>query len=718
MRDWWEPLVLSSKTHNANNMNKKFFPLFFLHAFFLSIFISLAHAEVPIQIKADTVEYSHERQKAVGTGHASVDYEGARLTADKITVYTATKQAVAENHVTLIQKGSVFTGDYGEYNFGTKVGNVSRMNADIPPNYYGKAQKVEKVSEDHYRLTNSYLTTCCGDDPLYKIQSSQVDIYPEEKVVVRNALLLVKGIPVLFLPYYEQYFLDYNHPPVQVLAGKNSEWGAFLLSRWRYNLGNSPAFQSKGNVLLDYRVKRGVGSGVENFYKGKQIGRGSFKYYYINDEKPPAGEIPERYRVQWREQAKLAPHTTLTTEWNKLSDPTIVKDFFFREEYERDVFPDNYISIITARPEYTLSILARERLDDFFTVVERNPEVRFDTHNRQLFDLPFYLREEGQFSNLKKEFADSSYDIDVTRFDSNHTLSYAGHLGHVSVVPRIGTRQTFYSRVVAGDDPTLRSTVDPGLDVSTKFYKVYDTYIDAFGLDYNRIRHIFTPTASYNFRPNPTVLRTEFDQFDSLDALDKQNFIRFNFENKLQTKQHSSRGANTLYTRDLARVIPFCDFNFDTNRMENVGVDTELHPYTWLGIGSHINYDTILREVDIESTDISFRGDKLGVSFGQSYVRGFSHQLSTSLGWRITPEWGLLIYERQELRQAVKGLQEFEGTLSRTFNCVIVDFTYNHRLQHGDTFFIVVRLKAFPNLPFKFTQSYNSPRTLSTTTKT
>ena len=50
----------------------------------------------PIQVHGDSVEYFQETQKAVGMGHVSIDYEDVKLTADKITVYMATKIGVAE----------------------------------------------------------------------------------------------------------------------------------------------------------------------------------------------------------------------------------------------------------------------------------------------------------------------------------------------------------------------------------------------------------------------------------------------------------------------------------------------------------------------------------------------------------------------------------------------------------------------------------------------
>lgn len=666
-----------------------------------------AQDEGSIQVHGDSVEYFHDQAKVVGTGHVRIDYEDTLLTADKVTVYMATKVAMAEGHVVLTQKGTVFKGERGEYNFQTKVGNVAHMDAEIPPSLYAKAKTIERVSPTHYRASDGYVTTCCGDSPFYRVQSQSLDIYPGQKVVIRNAVVYVKNIPIFFIPLYVQPLFNFDRFPVQIIPGKNPEWGAFILSKWRYSLKDAPDSSSKGNVLVDWRERRGFGYGVDNYYKGSKLGRGAIRTYYANDGEPPPEAHPGRYRGQWRHQAKLAEDTTLTTEINKLSDATIIKDFFFREEYERDVFPDNYVSIITARPEYSLSFLDRQRMDDFFTVVERSPEIRFDTHTRSFpSETPFYLRQEAQASSLKKVFANSKEELDVSRFDLNHTLSYAAHAGAFSVTPRVGTRQTYYSRLAQRDEGSaVRGTFDPGLDLSTRYYRVYDVSVHAWGLDYNQIRHVFSPSAGYNFRPNPTILRTQLQPFDQLDELDKQNFIRFNFENKFQTKQRGSK--NELTSREIARFLPFFDYDFDTQHLENAGLEAQLNPYPWLSLSSDSTYNTRSGKFDTANFDIGFsrRGVKLAV--GQRYVREESSQTTADIRWSPNSVWAFKVYERYEF--ADNHSKEFEATVSRAFSCIIVDFTYNHR--DGDTFYVVFRLKGYPNVSFDLSQSYNTPRT-------
>ena len=681
--------------------------------------LSSTDASAPIQVHGETVEYFQEDQKAVGTGHVLIDYEGARLEADKITVYMSTKKAVAEGNVTLTQKGSVFKGQHAEYDFAKKTGYVDKMDATLPAakinytdkagtttlqsDYYVKAQRIEKGSNGEYRAMDSYVTTCCGDSPFYKIQAHEIDIFPEDKVVLRNAVLFIKGLPVLFIPYYVQPLVDFDRLPVQLIPGKSHEWGAFLLSKWRYNLVNREDISVKGAVLLDYREKRGFGGGDETFYRGDKIGHGALRVFDTHDKNPPDNAEDNRFRVQWRHQSKIGADTTLTTEINKLSDDSIIKDFFYREEYERNTAPDNYVSIITAKPEYTFSILERHRIDDFVTSVDRDPELRFDTHNREFAGTPFYLRQEAQFTNLQQEYANTNNELNVSRFDLNHTLSYAGHVGSFSVTPRIGTRQTLYSRDIEGDDSRARSTLDPGVDVSTRFYKTYDVSINAWGLDYNQLRHIFQPTLSYNYRPTPTVRRTELQPFDDIDAIDKQNFFRFSFENNFQTKQHNPDGS--LYSREIARINPFVDYDIQTGRLDNAGIQAEIYPYSWMGFQSDANLNTRTGKFETANFDVYFTRGPWKVSVGQRYVIDESSQTTADVALKVQ-DWEFRVYDRFEFEDGKS--KEFEVTVSKYWNCVITDFTYNHR--EGDTFYIALRLKAFPTTPFRLQQSYNHPK--------
>ena len=101
------------------------------------------------------------------------------------------------------------------------------------------------------------------------------------------------------------------------------------------------------------------------------------------------------------------------------------------------------------------------------------------------------------------------------------------------------------------------------MDASVKFYKIYNVTSNFMGLDINGLRHIITPTASYNYAHQPTISKNNLNQFDEIDALTSQNGVLLGLENRLQTKRLDEEG--NMNSVDLAT------FQINTNyifRME------------------------------------------------------------------------------------------------------------------------------------------------------
>ncbi len=81
-------------------------------------------AKEPIVVNGDEVEYSTDNKEITAKGKVEIIYKGSKLTCQKLTVNTQTKEAVAEGLVVLDdQKGSI-EGSKMIYNFDTKRGTV------------------------------------------------------------------------------------------------------------------------------------------------------------------------------------------------------------------------------------------------------------------------------------------------------------------------------------------------------------------------------------------------------------------------------------------------------------------------------------------------------------------------------------------------------------------------------------------------------------------
>jgi len=699
------------------------------HSYVLSASVYAAEQKEPIEVNGDQVEYYHEKKEVVGKNNVSIVYKDVLLTCDKITVNLETRDAVAEGHVKIAQKDAYFTGDKISYNFDTRKGTIIDGYVNAKP-FYGKAKELEKIAnKDQYELENGYVTTCDLPEPHYRIQAKQVKIYLDDKIVARHILFMLGKVPVLYLPYYVQPLKD-RKSHITVIPGQGHGWGYYVLTSYRYYFDDN----NKGDLLLDYRTKKGLAGGVNHYYDLGQLGKGAFKFYYTHENDnlvfDKTGEKKTRYRYQARHRWELGEDkdTTAVLEFNKLSDRDIIKDYFYNEYEELGDNPDNYLSIITQKKDYSTELLFRKRFDKFYTVVERLPEYRLDIPNARITkDLPIYYKSTSSAVYLNQTFDTNAYpaqkDIDTVRIDTYNQFSYAARFFKaLSVTPYAAVENTYYSRNRWGDTNQIRTIFNAGLDNSIKFYKIYDVETNFMGLDIHKLRHIITPTANYYFRHQPTISPDNLTQFDEIDALDTRNGITLALENRLQTKRMQ---GDQMKSVDLATLIVGTDYMFrldkdnsslKSNKFNGINFQLELIPYSWAYILSKMTVDTKHSMIQTASIDlVATGGDNWRVGIGHRYENAEStknHLFTVEGMYKINEKWRVRLYER--LNALDGALEEQEYTVSRDLHCWIAELTYNFRNSSDQTVWLVFKLKAFPDYPIGFRRTYSRPRFGST----
>ncbi len=682
------------------------------------------NADTPVKITGDSVEYFYKEKRAVGQGNIRIEHEGSTLMADEVEVNLSTKEATARGKVTLLQDGAVYEGEYVHVNLETKSADISQVKAAMAPNYWAKGETVHKEKDDYYSIKNGYVTTCDGTDcdsdwvPPYRIQSSEVLYYPDDKVVIRNAVFLIKNVPFFYIPVMVIPIVEIDRFPLEVQAGRKSEWGAYALTRYRYMFDKN----SKGNVMFDVRENQGLAGGVEHFYRTEDFGEGAVRYYYA-DDKCGAEDIScsrsdshisdesSRYRAQFRHRWKMSPNTAVNAQINKLSDEFILQDFFLHDEYERIAFPDNYVSVVHAQDDFTLSALTRFRLDDFVGVVERSPELRFDTHTQSLHGTPIYYRHEIQASKLNQLNKDEEkLHSEANRVDFLHTFSYVWNSGAWTVTPYVGSRETYYSRNKSGDDRDFfRYNLESGVDISAKYFKTYDANFKGLGMDIAKLRHIVTPNIGYHYQSKPSHVKESLYEFDAVDGLDHENFVRLELENKIKTRSDYEIRKNKSSSRTLLRSIVYADLttpSMDPRKLERVGVDIELSPWDPFQLEFNTEYDFEADEFPYANADAVYRFHPFKISVGQRYLNGESSQMTAELEWEINKDLRARIYERFEFADAET--DEFECMLEiRNLFCWTTRLTYNY--NDGGSFYVSFSPSAFPETSFQPNRYYRSP---------
>jgi lipopolysaccharide assembly outer membrane protein LptD (OstA) len=684
----------------------------------------------PIIVDGDKVEFFEKEGRIVAEGNVSITYGDVKLTCDKIEVNSRTKQAYCEGNVRIEQAEGTLTGDKIRYDFINKVGEIVGGEVDAFP-WFGRAEETGKVGENEYLLRKGYVTTCDLDDPHYRIVAKEIQVFPDDKIIAKNVVAYIGKVPVLWFPYYYHPIIQ-SRAKVQFIPGSNSDWGYFLLSAWRFNIkGNS-----KVDVLMDYRTKKGFAEGANIYYDAADfelegLGYGLFRMYFIEQNgwgtyskkafREGESTDPElRTRFQWKHRIEFDPTTVGMLEFNKQSDEYILKDYFYNEYEENNPTPLNYISVISAKQNYTFSFAANLRFNDFYTVVERIPELKLEIPDQRLWDLPLYYSSELSATKFKKEYAFISSPTEETdRLDWHHKLSYVTALGPINLTPYGTFRETLYSETKReGASGSARMAIGGGINIFSRYHRVFDVSTNAFGLDINGLRHIVVPTIDYFYLHQPTVDRDKLFYMDDIDRIEKRNGVRFSLENKLQTKRHV---GDKLEAVDLVRFIAGVDylfnmkkrsFAFDEERFENLNFDLELRPYDWFYIEGKL--DIVPKNQTVSAGSVEFNLDPcedFHAAMGYRYEKKTPaprNQLTFDMSYRLSPKWKLGWYERFDFEGG--SVEEQQFSIVRDLHCweveVVYDIDGSNFLKDDYTFWVVFKIKAFPDLPIGLNRSF------------
>ncbi len=694
--------------------------IIFLAIFLYSGVSYAAENGKPIEVNGDQVEVFPKEKKVVGQGNVSIDYEGIRMTCDKIIVYTETKDAEAEGHIVLKTTGSELKGEKITYNFGTKIGTILKARANTGA-WYAFGEKIELFSNSVYRVINGYITSCNLPKPHYRIFSKSVTVSPESNsVVAKDVTINVGNIPVAYLPKYHFRLKTGGWPAINIIPGKKSKWGVFALNSYRYEIddNNSITFRA------DERSKWGLAEGFDYKYALNGFGGGLLKTYYTYqhnvDRNEPAKGEQQRYLIEERHRWDINDHVMAIMEYHKLSDVNMTKDYFYREEYERESSPDSYVYVLDRQAEYSASILARKRVNNFQTVTERLPEARFDLKDQRLFDMPVYFKTDTTFTNLNLKTGTNANDTSVTRFDTFNKFTMPVRLvNSLSFAPFIGTRDTFFSRSLNDDKDQFRTAFYTGFDMSAKFFNTYDVSGKFLGVDFNKLHHIITPTIEYNYIHQPSVSSSNLEQFDDIDALTRKSDFTLGLENKLQTKRLFK---GVLKSVDLADFLITGDYLYKPvnsgSQFSNMKARLELTPFEWLRFESDTRYDPKAGNFQTWNNDLYInKSENWQLGLGSRYEKNVTSELTSELFYKLNNQWSIRPFCRFDLKDVQDNGQKFvnsfkdkELTVIKDLHCWLAEASVSKGRDSGMTFWIVMKLKASPKVPFDFKDYYPHPK--------
>ena len=716
-------------------MKKIFFLLFLI----VSCNVFAQDKKLPVVIDGDEITYLREEGKLVARGNVSVKYKGADLFCDEMEYDNNINVAYIKGNVKIVRGNSVLSGEDAVYDFNSQNAQITAVRIEDPP-VFGEAKEGDKLGQEKYVLRNGYATTCDLEVPHYRLVSKRVIIYPNERVTAKNMILKVGKVPIFYFPYFSQSLKDKSFL-AELSPGKDKEWGSYILTRWRYWMNN----ENKGKIHLDWYDRRGLGTGVSHKLETKNFGEALINYYHIEDSLYSLGDryalydyFPERenivskyleddrFKGQFSYDWKPKPNLSVKAEFNKFSDAFFMKDFFERE-YEIQPHPLSYVLVNHSLPGASLSLLTQKRANHFFTETEYLPQLEYAFYRKNLGSSKFYFQSNDKMSNLNLKRANSDLDDDAWRALSYNTLSYIDKIKWLSISPYIGSYTNFYSKNRFADDYIWRVAPVAGASLSTKLYKYFDIGKNVFGEKIDKMRHILTPELNYSYIHDPTVSNNHLFQFDSDDSLLRDEKVIFALKNKLQAK-------NQEKIWDFVYFSPSVEYRIDEERLgtyfDNVKADLEFYP----GEGFSLKADTTYlinrysrnrKRITEANVDLTVSGrtkifgggedtdkGKYSVSVGQRYTRRDSTMGILDLTYQLTPRLQFKNYTRYEYNTGDFEKQQY--VLRADLHCWWMDLglDLDRHVRGGKdlTFWVIFKLKAFPDIDVGFEHGYTGAK--------
>ena len=678
-----------------------------------------------------------------GSGGVLVRYwnkEGkeAELSASQMQLNQATGDIRAEGSVFLRGEGHVWQGERLDYNFKTKVIRAAEFKTGNAPFYVGGFGLEAATTNNLYTATNAFFTSDDIASPGYRVRARRLTIIPGESIVAEDATVLIGNVPVLYWPKFTRNLKTHDDFWV-VNPGFRSLYGPYLLGT--YHRAFSTNFNA--DLHLDYRQRRGLGVGPDFSYDAGKWGQGNFKFYYLHDDAPQlnsGGRLidNDRHRLSFSHRVDIRTNLTVKATVREQGDPFVIRDFI-EHEYQSNTQPNSFIELSQLWSNWGLNIFAQPRINDFFELVERLPDVKLNGFRQQVGVTPLYYESESTAGYYRREFADNTRPTYAAfRGDTYHQVVLPQNFfGWLNVTPRVGGRFTHYGETDGFGATTTeanRGVFNTGIEATFKVHRT-EPNREIPWLQVKGLRHVMEPGVNYAYVPSPNrlpptvpqfdyevptlrLLPLEFPDYNAIDAVDSQNVFRFSLRNVLQTKRNDR--IDTLLNWALYtdwRVKP----RAGQGTFADIFSDLDFKPRDWLSLSSEMRYDVDnghMRLADHRATITP--EDHWSLAVGHRYIRNDplflggpgNNLFSSSFYYRINENYAVRTQHFFEGRDG--RIEQQYYTLYRDLRSWVVALTFRVRdLRNGSqdyTIGVTFSLKAFPR--YKLNQDRDTPALL------
>ncbi len=521
------------------------------------------------------------------SGSVEVTCADMKFFADEVETFVDKHLLLARGNVVFTQGGTRIGAERMEFDTKAKTGAFYHASGTVSlegrvdrsmfgtqePEAYFYGEKLEKIGEKKYRISKGAFTTCVQPTPRWEMASGSVTITLDDYALLKNPVLKVKGVPVLYVPilYYPIQEDDRASGFLIPVYGASTLKGQSISNAFFWAISRS----QDATIFHDWFSKTGQGLGGEYRYIMSPSSNGNLTTYWLDehaaDIAQPNGTLLHRdprrsYRIDGGFNQGLSRRVRARGNINYFSDVSV------QQLYNQDIYRSSNRQTriggnVTGNWGSYLLTGTLQRDEVFYNQTSSNvvgslPRIGVSRAEKPIGNLPFYFQVNGEYGALVREDRNGSTRADrgTNRIDFTPTLRFPfTHWPFLTMNSSVSWRNTWWER---SKDP---ATGQPLADsVSRRFFDLQAAFT---GPTFTRVFN--TPGGGYAekykhiIEPNVTVQRiTAIDVFDRILQNDGTDTIvgsvtrvNYGLTNRLYAKLRETGAPREIMSLVLAQTF-------------------------------------------------------------------------------------------------------------------------------------------------------------------
>ena len=671
-----------------------------------------------IYFSADEMQNDSNTDVVTAIGNVYIIRSDMTLKADKVTYDQNTDIATASGNVSLIdQDDNILYADTMVLHDKMSKGVLDQLKVIMKDESRIWANKFKTLKNDDKVMYNATYTPCdcCEDkdkqqEPLWKIYASRIkhDV-KRQNVYYRNAFLKIKDVPVFYTP-----FLAHPDPTVKRRSGfliptygSSSFLDTYFLPGYFWAISDHSDLTVKPYIS----TKKGViptASYRTYFEKGELDVSGSWFQDDGKDTKNKSKKTNTTKKTNDRDRKnrgnlfvkgryEINEHWLAHLDAFYVSDTLYLRDLSLPQRSDAWLTSDLKLEYFNNRDYASIDAY-------YFKMISYDLKTsqRRDKYNGA-YVLPLVTYE--KFDNLTNSgmYAHNTFNFSSLSYNDEDSGLHRGTMINEVVLPytsKFGEKMRLVGSVKS-DFYYIDNYLNPQNKTFTgDAFRVFPQLGAEWKLPFikanEEIRHIIEPIVVAVVAPNDSNKPDRIPNEDSQDAyLDDVNVLdldRYGGYDRNDTGSRVSYGINwSSYGNILGRTQAFIaqSYHFDDRQSfsESIGENSHLSDYVGRITANPSDFLDLNYRYRLDKDDLELKYSELGASFGPSMLRAYvsyihlndnkvtnknaeRHELYTSLTARLTRDWSLRLYNRQDMSGSKSYSLEHGGSITYEDECI------------------------------------------------